>query len=136
MRDLAELDHLRDRITEARFSGGLSESGEKIAGVCRVPVKSSKRPMLVILSTADAPRCDGWDHVSVSLPGRCPTWEEMCHTKALFFRDNEWVMQLHPPESENISNHPYCLHLWRPTLSSIPLPPAHMVGIKELGTLK
>jgi hypothetical protein len=56
----------------------------------------------------------GWDHVSVSLATRCPTWEEMCFVKELFFKDDECVMQLHPPKSENISFHPFCLHLWRP----------------------
>jgi hypothetical protein len=56
----------------------------------------------------------GWDHVSVSLPTRTPSWEEMCAIKDLFFEPTECVMQLHPPKDENISNHPYCLHLWRP----------------------
>ncbi len=26
----------------------------------------------------------GWEHVSVSLKGRCPTWNEMCWIKELF----------------------------------------------------
>jgi hypothetical protein len=56
----------------------------------------------------------GWDHVSVSLPDRCPTWEEMSFVKDLFFRDDEVVMQLHPAKSEHVNFHPYCLHLWRP----------------------
>ena len=28
----------------------------------------------------------GWDHVSVSLADRCPTWAEMCFIKDLFLR--------------------------------------------------
>jgi hypothetical protein len=56
----------------------------------------------------------GWDHVSVSKSYRCPTWEEMCFIKGIFFRDDEWVMQLHPPKDKNISHHNYCLHMWRP----------------------
>jgi hypothetical protein len=55
-----------------------------------------------------------WDHVSVSTATRCPTWEEMCLVKELFFKDEECVMQLHPPRSEWINQHPYTLHLWRP----------------------
>ena len=55
-----------------------------------------------------------WDHVSVSLKTRCPTWEEMCFVREKFFADDEWVMQLHPPKSENVNYHPFCLHLWRP----------------------
>lgn len=72
----------------------------------------------------------GWDHLSVSLPDRLPTWEEMCHVKDLFFRTDEWAMQLHPPKSENINNHPFCLHLWRPQNYQISTPPPEMVGIK------
>lgn len=56
----------------------------------------------------------GWDHVSVSLPHRCPTWEEMELVRSLFFRDDECVMQLSVPRSENVNTHNYCLHWWRP----------------------
>ena len=76
-----------------------------------------------------------WDHVSVSLPNRCPNWEEMCFVKSVFFDDEETVMQLHPPKSKWISNHPYCLHLWRPQKEGIPLPPEIMVGVKVWGEL-
>ena len=55
----------------------------------------------------------GWDHVSVSLKGRCPTWAEMCFVKDLFFRDDETAVQFHPKKSEYVNNHPYTLHLWR-----------------------
>jgi len=74
----------------------------------------------------------GWEHVSVSLPDRCPTWEEMCRVKALFWDDEDAVMQLHPPRSTWVNNHPYCLHLWRPVEGAIPLPPQFMVGIAGL----
>lgn len=58
--------------------------------------------------------CGGWDHVSVHVPGRCPTWEEMCAAKELFFRDDEVVMQLHVAKSDYVNCHPHTLHLWRP----------------------
>lgn len=73
-----------------------------------------------------------WDHVSVSLPYRTPTWNEMCFIKELFFFPDEIAMQLHPVE-EYINNHPFCLHLWRPLRQKeIPLPPSILVGMKEL----
>jgi hypothetical protein len=56
----------------------------------------------------------GWDHVSVSLPNRCPTWEEMEKVKRAFFKETEYAMQLHVPPSEHRNYHPYCLHIWRP----------------------
>ena len=71
----------------------------------------------------------GWEHVSVSLPNRCPNWREMCFVKGLFWDDEETVMQLHPPRSTYVNNHPHCLHLWRPTEVQIPLPPTDTVGI-------
>lgn len=75
---------------------------------------------------------EGWDHVSVSLAARTPTWEEMDTIKDLFFDEEEAVMQLHPPRSQWINNHPYCLHLWRPQAADIPMPPGWMVGLKGL----
>lgn len=76
----------------------------------------------------------GWEHVSVS-PGspnrkKCPTWDEMCAIKDMFFEPEETVVQYHPPRSEYVNNHPYCLHMWRPTDCEIPRPPSIMVGIK------
>jgi hypothetical protein len=75
---------------------------------------------------------DGWDHISVSLPDRCPTWEEMEYVRELFFRPDETVMQLHPSKDQHINNHPYCLHLWRPHSGTIPTPPGWMVGVAGL----
>jgi hypothetical protein len=69
----------------------------------------------------------GWDHVSVSLPYRCPLYDEMKAIKGIFFRDDEWAMELHAPPSKHISCHPYCLHLWRPQDAAIPIPPEEMV---------
>jgi hypothetical protein len=74
---------------------------------------------------------EGWEHVSVSLPSRCPYWDEMMFVKALFWDDEDAVMQLHPPKSEYVNEHPYCLHLWRPTDQVIPLPPSEFVGSKS-----
>jgi hypothetical protein len=71
----------------------------------------------------------GWDHVSVSLGHRCPTWEEMSFIKRLFFLPDEVVMQLHVAESSHINIHPHCLHLWRPQHAEIPLPDPLMVGL-------
>lgn len=79
---------------------------------------------------------EGWEHVSVSLPDRCPTWDEMCWVKSLFWDDHEAVMQLHPPSENYVNNLSTCLHLWKPVNQVIPLPPSWMVGFRELGVLK
>lgn len=71
---------------------------------------------------------DGFEHVSVSLQHRCPTWEEMSRVKEAFWPDTDCVMQLHPPKANYVNFHPYCLHLWRPIGREIPQPPTYHVG--------
>ena len=75
----------------------------------------------------------GWEHVSVSLPYRCPTWGEMCVIKNYFFNEDETVVQYHPAKKDYVNQHPYCLHLWRPVGQNIPKPPAILVGYKNAG---
>jgi hypothetical protein len=87
-------------------------------------VKSKLDGQLVrIIASTD----DGWDHVSVSLENRMPTWEEMDMIKRLFFKPNEIAVEYHVPPSDHINIHPNCLHLWRPQRVKIPLPPKWMV---------
>jgi hypothetical protein len=69
-----------------------------------------------------------WEHVSVSLLARCPTWEEMDLVKRIFWRDNETVLQFHVPRSEHLNYHEFCLHLWKPVGFEIPLPPKQTVA--------
>lgn len=77
----------------------------------------------------------GWEHISVSTRRRPPNWQEMCFVKDLFWSEEETVIQFHPPKSEYVNNHNYCLHLWRPTDDHIRLPPSILVGRKDLGLL-
>ena len=78
----------------------------------------------------------GFEHCSVSMPTRCPSWEQMCSIKELFWRDDECCMQLHPPKENYVNNHPYCLHIWKPINQEIPQPPSIMVGLKDNYTQK
>lgn len=73
----------------------------------------------------------GFEHVSVSIPTRCPSWEQMCLVKETFWRDDECCMQLHPKKEDYVNNHPFCLHIWRPIDEEIPMPPSLMVGLKN-----
>ena len=70
----------------------------------------------------------GWEHVSVSLARRCPTWEEMCMVKDIFWGEEECVVQFHPPRSEYVNRHPYCLHLWKKIGEEYETPPKEYVG--------
>lgn len=71
----------------------------------------------------------GFEHVSVSIPTekRCPTWEEMCYVKDLFWSNDSCVIQYHPPRSNYVNNHDHCLHLWRPIGVEIPIPQTILV---------
>lgn len=68
-----------------------------------------------------------WEHVSVSYSRRCPTWEEMCRVKDMFWNEDECVIEYHPPKSEYINRHPYCLHLWRKCGENFETPPIDFV---------
>lgn len=82
----------------------------------------------IVSSGAKDEGCRGWEHVSVSLPHRCPTWSEMCRVKALFWGDDEAVIQFHPPKRDYINRHPYCLHLWKQVGVNANLPPRELIG--------
>lgn len=69
-----------------------------------------------------------WDHVSISLPNRCPTWRETHWVKRLFFKDTETAIQIHAPEKDYINVCENCLHIWRPQKYEIPLPPKFMLA--------
>jgi len=76
----------------------------------------------------------GWEQVSVSTDRRrSPNWPEMCFVKDLFWDEEECVVQYHPPLSQYVKNHPYCLHLWKPTQGTLLAPPSSLIGIVGLG---
>lgn len=102
-------------------------------GLFRVPTAPGNRGRLTVIASDGG----GWDHVSVSTPYRCPTWDEMCQVKEMFWNDpDDWAVQYHPPMSRYVNNHPYCLHLWRLTdCGEMPFPPDWMVGVKSAGIL-
>lgn len=75
----------------------------------------------------------GWDHVSVAPKKHSyvPSWDDMCAIKELFFKNDEAVIQIHPPKDEYVNNVPNCLHLWRANDKEMILPPAFMVGLRK-----
>lgn len=122
MRDLRELDKWRVPIPENIMPKDgkvdLSKNGAFI-----FTYEGLSTALRVIASSGG-----GWDHVSVSLADRCPTWHEMDAMKRVFFRPDEVAMQLHPAEKDHVNCHPFTLHLWRPNGGKrIPLPPKEFV---------
>lgn len=119
MKDLHTLDKCRLNGAEINYIGKRGDSGN---GIFKVFMKG--KSFLVIASDGG-----GWEHVSVSRKDRCPTWGEMCAIKDMFFDAEECVVQYHPPKSDYVNLHPYCLHLWKPTFAEVPRPPKFFVGL-------
>lgn len=69
-----------------------------------------------------------FEHVSISLAHRCPTWDEMCRVKDLFWDNEDVVVQFHPAKSEYVNLSKTCLHLWRWTKGIFPQPNKMEVG--------
>ena len=59
-----------------------------------------------------------WNNISV---------HSMGHVKDLFWGEEDAVLQLHPPKSEYVNNHPFCLHLWRNPRQKIELTPRGLI---------
>lgn len=116
-----EIERFRDKSEHVLRHFG--SYGNEYAGRFHVMLGLVPTPLTVIAASDE-----GWDHVSVSAPGRCPTWNEMEAVKRLFFMDDECAMQLHVPPADHINVNPYVLHLWRPHEGAIPRPPGWMVG--------
>jgi hypothetical protein len=120
MKKLSELDEYRVPLKDCpepwRYGGKGNDRGGAFAIPCGLFY------MRCIASNGE-----GWDHVSVSVAGRTPTWAEMEYVKRMFFKPTEVAMQLHVPVDDHINIHPNVLHIWRPHHATIPLPPKIMV---------
>lgn len=121
MKDLRSLKQYRLRDEEIKMYGA---DGGSYGGLFKVYVEG--KSFFRIASSGG-----GWEHVSVSPCSKhrktCPTLDEMCAIKDMFFKTDECVVQYHPPRSDYVNIHPYCLHLWRPKKEEIPMPPIEFV---------
>lgn len=114
----------------APHSAGFKHNNGDDFGWFEIPtprIHGSVGPKLRVMA---APTDQEWQHVSVSLAHRCPTWEEMCFIKNLFWDETETVVQFHPPKSDYINNAQFCLHLWKWNGGEMPRPPFILVGLK------
>ena len=119
MKDLTALDAWRMR--DKQIVDHYGNAGDETCGVFKIPFGG--RDLVCVASSGG-----DWDHVSVSLANRCPSWNEMQHVKRMFFKPDEVAMELHVADNNHISLHPFCLHLWRPQKAEIPLPPKGFVA--------
>lgn len=73
----------------------------------------------------------GWEHLSVSMPNKTPSWDQMCMMKDIFWGEDEACVEYHPRKQDYVNNHPHCLHIWKPTEEHLPTPPSILVGFKN-----
>ena len=120
MRNLLDPAIDRYRLRDREVMEHYGTFGDETCGAFQIPHNSN-------YFICVAAQGGGWDHVSISLKNRCPSWAEMDHLKRLFFKPDETAMQLHVPPAQHINCHPFALHLWRPQQGEIPLPPPGFV---------
>lgn len=73
----------------------------------------------------------GWEHLSVSMPNKTPSWDQMCLMKDIFWSEEEACVQYHPRKEDYVNNHKHCLHIWKPTDEILPTPPSILVGFRN-----
>lgn len=122
--DLAE----KGRITDGPFA---SFYGDRF-GAFMLLFRPTGGLLKIIASAGDVadkdfPKGTRWDHVSVSLENRTPTWEEIAWIKSLFFDEEECAIEYHPPKSKYVNVTATTLHIWRPLDVVIPMPPMECV---------
>lgn len=119
---------VRPGLEKYRVKSGFFKSNEGDQfGLFFIPYGVGKTPLKVLCAPFDHP-FNGWEHVSVSLPKRCPTWEEMSFVKDLFWDETEVVVQFHPAKKDYINTHPFCLHLWKKQGENLETPQTFLIG--------
>jgi hypothetical protein len=127
MKRFVPLSLQANRVREGDYA---SDESYGLAGMFKL-IGPGGTLLLVVSSGADPRTNDGWEHVSVSAEKRCPSWEEMCFVKDLFWDEHEMAVQYHPPKSEYVNFHPRTLHMWRDNGGTLMMPPTYMVGPKQ-----
>lgn len=112
-----------------------SDSSHGNNGVFLVPHHKITGYVYCVVASECAVEAGGfkWEHISVHLESkfrkvdRCPTWQEMCFIKSIFWDECDVVVQYHPAETDYVNLHELTLHLWRPVDQVLPVPPVEMV---------
>lgn len=68
--------------------------------------------MSIIVSGARELDGKRWVHVSVARPERMPSWEDLVFAKEFILGRETTALQVIPPRSRYVNQHPYCLHVW------------------------
>lgn len=105
-------------------------AGDAGNGMFKIPVSVNGTELIIGCIASDGL---GWEHVSVNCIHKgisiLPNWDVMAFIKSLFLEPESRVIQIHPPESQYVNNHPNVLHLWRCRFEDAAYPMSMLVGI-------
>lgn len=82
-------------------------------------VRLNKKKKLRIIASDGG----GWDHVSVSLKDRVPSYFEMKLVRRLFWGDDDVIVEYHMGKTDHVNCNNNVLHLWRCQVGHFPTPP-------------
>lgn len=101
------------------------------SGVFKVMV--GQRAFIVLASVGAIGEDGVWEHISVTPKNqkRCPTWDEMCAIKDMFFGPDEACVEFHPKKSKYVNANEYCLHIWRPVNDNLRCPADNMTTLLD-----
>ena len=93
--------------------------------------KHALTEMTVLRSLSTMKNGERWIHVSVALPRRLPSWEELTKIKNEFLGRDANAIQVLASDDTHVNIHYFCLHIWHPLQESSRLPNLHDLELEE-----
>lgn len=93
--------------------------------------KHALTEMTVLRSLSTMKNGERWIHVSVALPRRLPSWEELTKIKNEFLGRDANAIQVLASDDTHVNIHYFCLHVWQPLQESSRLPNLHDLENEE-----
>lgn len=107
--------------------GPIPSNPNELYGLFMIPLEerhemyhnTNNQVKLAVIIVSNSPR---WEHCSISLLHRYPSWGDMMMVKENIWTPEDTVVQFHPKEDDYVNINPYMLHLWMNTLYEYELP--------------
>lgn len=93
--------------------------------------KHALTEMTVLRSLSTMKNGEKWIHVSVALPGRLPSWEELTKIKNEFLGRGVNALQVLASDDTHANLHFFCLHCWLPLQERSAIPNLHDIVNEE-----
>ena len=87
--------------------------------------------MTVLRSLSKMENGEQWIHVSVALPKRLPSWDELSKIKNEFLGRGASAIQVLASDDTHVNIHYFCLHCWLPLQEKSSIPNLHDLVSEE-----